>query len=352
MSRFRKILKWFGVFLFLLAAVAVVFVFAYGRPPALRPDLATSLPEGVPAPPPGYPSEISSFLAGWFLHEILPWEDAPPVPGVVQKLDIGYGKGGDVPLHLDLYSPENLQTPAPGLVLYYGGGFQEGRKDQLRVYAQHFARNGYVVAAPQYRLKEAGLWPNSIHDAKCAVRWMRAHAAENKVDPDRIGVMGNSAGAYLALMVGYTAGMEEFEGDGGWEDYSSAAQAVTDIYGPSDMTKPNFRNRGLLTAYMNGSPEEDLARFEKASPIQYVGPATPPTCIVHGTVDTLVPIFQSDWLAEKLKEQGVPYVYTRIDGWPHGMDFVSDVNRHTRALILRFFDQHLKKIGKGSEGQT
>ena len=343
MSRSRRVLKWFGIVLLVVAIGAVIFVFAYGRPPALRPDLASPLPEGVPAPPPGYPSEMSALFVGWFLCEKVPWYDAPPMPGVTQKLDIQYGTGGDMPLHLDLYSKERLDAAAPGLVLLYGGGWRDGRKDQLRVYAQHLALNGYVVATAQYRLNEAGRWPNSIHDAKCAVRWMRAHAAENNVNPDRIGVMGNSAGGYLALMVGYTAGMEEFEGDGGWADQSSTVQAVVDIYGPSDFTQLVLRNRGLVHDYMNGTEEEDPARYEKASPIRYVGPSTPPTCIIHGTADMLVPICHSDWLAEKLKEHGVPYHYSRIDGWCHAMDFILDVNMHTRTLILSFFDKYLKE---------
>jgi dipeptidyl aminopeptidase/acylaminoacyl peptidase len=69
---------------------------------------------------------------------------------------------------------------------------------------------------------------------------------------------------------------------------------------------------------------------------------TPPTCVIHGTVDQLVPVTQSDRLVEKLKEKGVPHYYSRINGWPHAMDAVQAVNNHTRALALNFFDKHLK----------
>jgi len=212
----------------------------------------------------------------------------------------------------------------------------------LRSYAQYFAQHGYVVATPQYRLKEAGRWPKSVEDAKAAVRWMRAHAAENGVDPNRIGVMGNSAGAYLALMVGYTPGMPEFEGSGGKPEQSSAAQAVVDIYGPVDFTDPARRDHELLQGYMNGPYEQNVARYEQASPVRYVTEKTPPTCAIHGTVDMLVPVGQSDLLVETLKAKGVPHLYSRIDGWPHAMDVVDDVSKHTKALIVHFFDQHLK----------
>lgn len=332
-----------GLVLVLVLALigGTAYALVNGRPPERRPELVTPLPPGVPAPPPGYPTEITSFAAGWFLHDKIPWENAPSVPGVRETLDIEYGKGGDLPLYLDLYQPEVTDGKQPGLLLYYGGGWRQGRKDQLRSYAQHFAKNGYVVAAVQYRLREIGRWPNSIQDAKCAVRWMRAHADQYGIDPERLGVMGNSAGAYLALMVGYTPDVPEFEGDGGWPEHSSAVQAVVDVYGPVDFTEPIRRNHPLILAYMNGTYEEDPSRYEKASPIRYVTPTTPPTCVIHGTVDMLVPVHQSDWLVEKLREEGVPHLYSRIDGWPHAMDFVKEVHDHTSALVLAFFDEHL-----------
>jgi acetyl esterase/lipase len=362
----RRIVKAVVALLLLAVVGGGAYALIVGRPPARRPELVTPLPEGVPAPPRGYPSEITAFASAYLLHDLIPWEDAPAVDGVVETLDVQFGTGGGEPLYLDLYQPPALEAPAPGLVLYYGGGWTRGRKDQLRTYAQFLAQHGYVVATAQYRLKKAGQWPNSIHDAKCAVRWMRAHAAQYKVDPARIGVMGNSAGAYLALMVGYTAGDPFFEGEGGWADQSSAVQAVIDIYGPVDFTEPVRRDHPLILRYMNGwyendpahfengrhenDPvhfengryEDDPARFEKASPIRYVTPKTPPTCVIHGTVDMLVPVHQSDWLVEKLRDQGVPHLYSRLDGWPHAMDFVADVHAHTRALALYFFDQHLK----------
>ncbi len=348
MKLFRKILKWTGLVLLVLLAGLLIGICVYGHAPAKRPDLASELPAGVPAPPHGYPSEITAFLAGYLFYDIIPVENAPPVPGVVMKSDIPYGTGEGVPLTLDLYSAESAKGPAPGILLFFGGGWRQGRKDQLRVYAQYFAQHGYVVGAVQYRLKEEGQWPKSIHDAKCAVRWMRAHAAEIGVDPNRIGVMGNSAGAYLALMLGYTAGVPEFEGSGGWPEQSSAVQAVVDIYGPTDFTDPKRRDHGLVTTYMNGTYDQDPARYEKASPIRYVTPTSPPTCVIHGTVDMLVPVQQSDWLVEKLKEMGVPYYYDRVNGWPHAMDAVVAVNNHTKALIVHFFDHYLK----GIQGQT
>ena len=343
MKRVLKVLKWAGIVLLAILLCGLVGISIHGHAPAKRPDLVTPLPEGVPPAPHGYPSEITAFVAGYLFYDIIPLEKGPAVPGVAMKADIQYGTGDGTPLYLDLYSSESQHGPVPGIVLCYGGGWHGGRKDQLRVYAQYFAQHGYVVAAIQYRLKKEGQWPKSVEDAKCAVRWMRAHAAENSVDPERIAVMGNSAGGYLALMVGYTAGVPEFEGNGGCQDQSSAVQAVVDIYGPADFTEPKRRDHELIVSYMNGKYEQDPSRYEKASPIRYITEKSPPTCVIHGTVDMLVPVHQSDWLVEKLKEKGVPHYYDRINGWPHAMDAVAAINNHTKALILNFLDRYLKK---------
>jgi len=342
-------LRWLKrIVLGLLLLVLMVFVgavgysIAVGGSPPPRPDLVTALPEGVPPTPRGWPSEYLAMGAAFLFYDLIPYEDGPVVDGVTMDEDILFSETEHGPLLLDVYRAEDAEDVQPGLVLFYGGGWRDGRKDQLRVYAQHFAQHGYVVATPEYRLREAGHWPNSIHDAKAAVRWMRAHAEEYGVDPERIGVMGNSAGAYLAMMVAYTPDVPAFEGDGGWPEESSAASAVVNIYGPADLTEPERRDHSLLTSYMNGYFDEIPDKYEEGSPIRYVGPDTPPTCVIHGTVDMLVPVHQSDWLVEALQEHGVPHYYSRIEGWPHAMDVVERVNRHTRALALAFFDEHLK----------
>lgn len=338
---FKRIALTLLVLLLLTFAGGLGYALTRGYPPAGRPELI-ALPEGIPAPPHGWPTEYASFAAGFLLYDLVAYENGPAMEGVKEIHDIEFGTGGGKPLLLDLYMPADISAPAPAIVFYYGGGWKGGRKDQLRQYAQEFAKHGYVTACAQYRLKEEGRWPGSIQDAKCAVRWMRAHAAEYHIDPTRIGVSGNSAGAYLALMVGYTPGVQEFEGDGGWQDQSSTVQAVVDIYGPVDFTEPVRRNHPLITAYMNGTYEQDPSRYEKASPIRYVNAQTPPTCVIHGTVDMLVPVHQSDWLVEKLAKEGVPHYYSRIDGWPHACDMVADVHTHTCALMMAFFDKYLR----------
>ena len=151
MKLVRKVLKWtFCVVLVILVGL-IIFACVFHHAPAKRPDLVTPLPAGVPAPPHGYPSEITSMLAGYFLYDLIPIEKGPAVPGVTMKADIPYGTGDGKPLLLDLYSGDDTKGPAPGIVLIHGGSWSGGGRDQLRVYAQYFAQHGYVVAAIQDR---------------------------------------------------------------------------------------------------------------------------------------------------------------------------------------------------------
>src|SRR5690606_12769333 len=146
------------------------------------------------------------------------------------------GDAGDRPLRLDLYSPRDLDGPAPGLIFIHGGGWKHGKKEDYRLYGLTFAQKGYVVASVQYRLSGEARYPAAIHDVKAAVRWMRSESESIGVDADRIGVAGGSAGGHLAMMLGYTSDVPTFDGDSGHEGVSSRVQAVVNIYGPTDLT--------------------------------------------------------------------------------------------------------------------
>jgi acetyl esterase/lipase len=325
-----------------LGLVAIWWLFIDSAPPAKRPDLVR-VPAELGPPPEGYPTENALYAAfalsaiGIGDLDLIDTENPPPIPpGVVETTDIVYGTGGDTELKLDLYAPENLSAPVPGIIFIHGGGWRSGKRQDYKIYTTRFAAKGYVVATVTYRLREAGYFPNCVEDVKCAVRWMRANAASIKVDPDRIAVIGGSAGGHLSMMVGYSSDAPELEGTGGHAGVSSAVQAVIDIYGPVDFSVYPERNHPLVTTFLQGTYEEQTHRFMKASPITYVDPSDPPTLIIHGTIDSLVPVTQSDLLAEKFQELGMDYWYDRIDGWPHAMDIANPVNRRVEAVTTAF----------------
>jgi acetyl esterase/lipase len=208
-----------------------------------------------------------------------------------------------------------------------------------------FAEKGYVAASISYRLVKVAAFPAAVEDAKCAVRWMRANAAELHVDPNRIGVIGGSAGGYLSLMVGYTAGDKRFEGNGGHEDVSSAVQAVVDLYGPTDFDMPAGYANKTVADFLGKRAAEEPELFRLASPINYVSVHCPPTFVLHGTIDSTVPVEQSDMLVQKLEELEVPHWYDRLEGWPHTMDINRPVNERTIMLLSKFFETYLAKRG-------
>lgn len=314
---------------------------------APRPDLVV-LPTDVPPAPRGFPTLNAMYLAFYLgqVDAIDAFGEIPVPEGVIERTDVEYGRVGDRPLLLDLYAPANLPEPAPGVIFIHGGGWEAGNKRDYKYYTVHFAQQGYVVATIGYRFKQEVGFPGCVEDAKCAVRWMRANAANLGVDPDRLAVIGGSAGGYLSMMTGYSSDVAELEGSGGNPGVSSAVTCLVNLYGPTDLTVPFARAHGTVTSFLKTSYDQDPGLFEKASPLHYVDAQDPPTLIIQGTIDDIVPVEQADALAEKLRDLGVPYWYARLDGWPHTLDLARPANEYVMRLTERFFDEFLRPKGQ------
>ncbi len=326
----------------ILVLIAGYYLLVKDGAQPIREDLL-KVAEGAPPAPCGFPTMYAGYLAYFLgLVEIGDIHGEIPLPeGVVEKKDIEYGKVGERKLLLNLYSPEKLEQPAVGLIFIHGGGWTSGDRNDYKYYTVRFAKRGYVVATISYRFAQEAGFPGCVEDTKCAVRWMRANAAELKVDPDKIAVIGGSAGGYLAMMAGYTADKPELEGQGGWPGVSSKVAAVVDLYGPVDMTVPYARHHPTITNFLKKSYEEAPELYAQASPITHVTPNSPPTLIFQGSIDDLVPVEQSDMLALKLREKGVPYWYDCLYGMPHTMDIIIPVNERCQYIMNAFFEKFL-----------
>jgi len=306
----------------------------------------TVITDPLPEPPAGFTDPKHAVLAVT-TGLVRPINIAAQAPdGVKVTTDVEYGNVGGRSLKLDLYQPTGAQSPVPGLIFIHGGAWAGGKKDDYRYYGLLFAQKGYVVASVEYRLAAEQLYPAAVEDCKCAVRWMRSKAAEIGVNPERIAAVGGSAGGHLSMMVGYCSDVPALEGSGGHEGVSSSVQCVVNLYGPCDLTtdfvrKNAYANR-VVKNFLGKSIDEDLAVYQQASPITYVDAKDPPTLILHGTIDDVVPIDQGDELAAKLKELGVPYLYDRLPGWPHAMDIAQPVNDRCVWLMERFLAAYLK----------
>lgn len=261
---------------------------------------------------------------------------------------------------LDLYLPSEGDGPFPVIVSIHGGAFMAGdkRDDQVTPMLAGLAR-GYAVASLNYRLSGEARFPALIHDAKAAIRWLRARAGAYQLDPARFAAWGGSAGGYLALMVGLTANRPDLADLSlGAPDESCAVQAVVDWFGPTDFLKMDSQltESGLAPApgeEHSGprSPESLLlgrtitdapGLVARANPETYVHPAAPPTLIQHGLRDPIVPHQQSIGIAETLRAAVGPgrVALDLLPGAGHGGP--SFVTAENLARVFAFLDRHLK----------
>ncbi|MBB5159355.1 alpha/beta hydrolase [Saccharopolyspora phatthalungensis] len=218
-----------------------------------------------------------------------------------------YGTGGGRPLELRLYGRGGGRRP--GVVFVHGGGWRKGTLDMLARLASEVADAGYVTATIDYRLSGEARWPAALEDAKCAVRWMRAHADELGVDAYRIAAAGGSAGGHLAALVALTPG--RFEGSGGWAGVSSAVQAAV-LYNPViDLGVPAIGE--MVEEFLGPEP------VPVASPLSYVDHSCPPVLSRVGTEDELTPASGCVAFHGRLDELGVANELEIVPGRGHGL---------------------------------
>lgn len=206
-------------------------------------------------------------------------------------------------------------------------------------------RRGYAIASVDYRLTNEGTFPIQIHDCKAAVRWVRANAHEYNIDPQHIGVLGESAGGHLVALLGTTAGDKRLDGTEGAVKESTDVQAVCDACGPTDIVewdppanKILPRVQPMIEKFLGGTAQQKPALAREASPIAYASHKCPPFLIVHGDHDPTVPLSQSKRFAAALKKSGNECELLIYDGG-HGGGF-----NHGAIMnrIIAFFNKNLR----------
>jgi acetyl esterase/lipase len=281
---------------------------------------------------------------------------APPEPpkGVKVERDILYVPGGDPSQALDLYLPEQASgKPLPIVVWIHGGGWRGGSKSNCP--AAGFATLGYAAASVEYRFSNKAIFPAQIQDCQAAIRFLRANAKTYNIDPDRIGVWGDSAGGHLVALLGTAGGQKAFPMIGGNDNQSDRVQAVCNFYGPTNFNTviaqaaadANAKNifkwntaGDPYSGLIGGGLGEDTAKGDAVSPVHYVTKDAPPMLIMHGDRDTLVPYAQSEELEAALKKAGANVLLQKFPGAGHGGGIF--YGPAVRGLIRNFFDKHLK----------
>lgn len=238
--------------------------------------------------------------------------------------DIPYRDGDSESWKLDMAMPANFGPEIrAALVIVHGGGWAGGSKsvDVFQKMMIDYAQKGYVTINVEYRLTGEAPFPACIEDVKCAVRWLRAHAEEYGVDPNRIGAYGHSAGAHLTLMLAMVPKSAGLEGDGGWDEHSSRVNVAA-----------------------AGSPPTELGRDVPMAkkewwPIGYIAADQPPLFLIQGTSDSVVlPARTSDFV-EKMKTVGATIEYLQLEGG-HGVAYAEKLEV-TDPAIEKFFAKYL-----------
>ena len=262
-------------------------------------------------------------LTGFLVHANVQRSEVPD--GVRATTDIVYRRAGDREAKLDVYVPI-AEAPAvgrPAILAIHGGGWRGGSKTDFGQMAARLAQHDYVVVSVEYQLSKPGSpsWPANFEDVREAVRWVRRHAHDYGIDPDRIVALGASAGGHLSALLGtYPDGPVAAAGlplpgagsPAATEAVSARVQAVIDLYGPTDLRgliASRKQTGGPLHLFLGGGPDHFPGRFEAASPVRHVT-----------SDDPLVPVAQSEALATALEAAGVPHRLIVIEGARHGFD--------------------------------
>jgi acetyl esterase/lipase len=254
--------------------------------------------------------------------------------------DITYCTPDNSPQRMDVYFPQ-AGGPWPALVYVHGGSWMHGDKSEAAIFAQGMTAQGYLMVSVNYRLHPAAQFPAMIQDVKCAIRSLRANAAQYNLDPHRVGAVGVSAGGHLVSLLGTT------DASAGWDvgeypDQSSRVRAVIATAGVMDLSR-NFPNADIEAMKRVGFGEYNVA---EASPVTHVTEDTPPFLLIHGDQDAVVPVEQSQLMYDRLMQANVPARLVIVNNAGHSFITPGAATTPTlgeiNQIIVDFLAEYLK----------
>lgn len=261
----------------------------------------------------------------------------PPPPAARLRVDrnLPYADGGRR-YRLDVYRPAEDGHERPVLLQVHGGAWLTGSKDQQGIpLMRHMARRGWVCVAINYPLSPTARWPTHAVAAKRALAWIREHIHDYGGDPSFVATTGGSAGGHLAALLAVTQNDTAFQP--GFEGADTSVQACVPHYGVYDFAGTSGsrasaeRRRRLLAPYIMGTDPAD-ADYVAASPLDRVTADVPPFFVIHGALDTMVPVREARRFVRRLRESSPnPVAYAEIPGAQHAFDLFPSI-RSVRVL--------------------
>ncbi|GAB2534873.1 alpha/beta hydrolase fold domain-containing protein [Spirosoma aerophilum] len=274
----------------------------------------------------------------------------PTLPtGVKAATNVVYCERNGRSLYLDAYFPTKMNTKKrlPAVLLIHGGGWRSGDRSQQIPMAQQLAANGYVAVTAEYRLSTEALYPAAVHDLKAAIRWLRAHATEYRIDTTKIAVLGCSAGGQLAALLGATNGVTKLEGQGCADGHSSDVQAIVDVDGvlafdhPESAEGNDSKSISAATYWFGGPKEQTLELWHEASALTYAKQQTVPILFLNSSAERMHA--GRDDLRKQLDARGIySEAHTFADA-PHPFWLYHPWFEPTMRYTVNFLNKVLKK---------
>jgi acetyl esterase len=274
------------------------------------------------------------------------------VPGSRPDDDVVYGTWQDQPLHLVVYNPKSASPgqSAPILLYIHGGGFSMGDRFESGTNLRWFADRGWLVLSIDYTLSSVDrhLWDTTTSQVACAMAWTAANAARLGGDPARISLLGSSAGGNLAINAAYLANAGRLESSCGGT--VPRVSAVSALYPPVDLAAawvsqvPAISDmaRQFNTFYVGGSPQQFPDRYRFVASATHINAAAPPTLVILGDNDHLVPPDATDRFAEQARNAGIDIESIRFPYGDHGFNLNQDGigNQFYLGMTDRFLSEH------------
>lgn len=235
--------------------------------------------------------------------------------------DISVGVVSDAELSINIAFPQkNSGRPRAVVLMVHGGGFTSVDKDSKNQQLTRLAKRGIVAASAMYRLSPQFKYPAQVEDIKLAVRFLKANAERFNIDPNKIVLVGSSAGSYLAAMVGVTGNYDGFADNGLYTEYDASVRAVAIQSGPvGDLSQPKHRDSKTITRLLAEDVDDIDQALVDMTPATYLDAEDPPFFIVHGDSDPVVSVEMSREFVQALVAIDHPHEYHEVAGGTHSL---------------------------------